>query len=517
MQHSSKNQDLDNHEECEKERKEEVARNMKEISEKTQLEPVVPHCGRGRPWKTQEDDAKENFAISFKQTCRHLKKSRVRHSQKHSETPEISAVQDDSDDAFSLLMSLDFGNAFGDIDCNEIFNELAQEINGQPAQDKKRRLEETDTLQMIDRNIPDNVPVSSNHLSSSSRHDAERNNQVVEEAMPTLSRFDSDIGAMVVTDQNQHFVSTPLLIANVPRGAASSDQSFSSVPPDPRRYNQVPEELNDMPTLTRVEPNLEEIGVVEQSPLRELEPIGLNWSPKLSQILKEAISRDTEMESSLQAHSRAVSDGSLDSETNLKRRKPCLKCKGCRETFPTAYRLRRHKEICKVFQRKGFAMALKTQKIFISKSSNTNVPWCGSQSFSRPPVEMLMMRPVGVSKAPLNTGSVPKNAQEVSASQLEAPARNQCDGCRLLFCTSYELGNHMDKCTGISKKRIYKYYGRVEDIPYEFQTSAKRIRLEPSTSTPCTQNSAFSTTSFREPSPSVHLQAMNHCILKLFR
>ncbi|PIC13570.1 hypothetical protein B9Z55_027680 [Caenorhabditis nigoni] len=67
------------------------------------------------------------------------------------------------------------------------------------------------------------------------------------------------------------------------------------------------------------------------------------------------------------------------------------------------------------------------------------------------------------------------------------------------------------------KKKFYKYYGRVEDIPYEFQSPAKNPRLEPSTSTPCPQNSAFSTASFREPCPSVHLRAMDHCIFKLFR
>ncbi|CAO4384809.1 unnamed protein product [Caenorhabditis nigoni] len=163
-------------------------------------------------------------------------------------------------------------------------------------------------------------------------------------------------------------------------------------------------------------------------------------------------------------------------------------------------------------------MVLKTQKIFISKSSIKTVPWCRNQSFSRPPVEMLVVRPVGESQAPLNTGSGPMNAQEKAVSQLETPVRNQCDGCRSLFCTLYELRKHKDMCTGISRKKIfYKYYGRVEDIPYEFQSPAKRPRLEPSTSTPCPQNSAFSTASFREPCPSVHLRAMDHCIFKLFR
>ncbi|UMM38078.1 hypothetical protein L5515_009638 [Caenorhabditis briggsae] len=141
-----------------------------------------------------------------------------------------------------------------------------------------------------------------------------------------------------------------------------------------------------------------------------LEPIFYNWSPRMSQLLKEEIRNEPE---ALTPQSNAISDGRIKSET---------------------------------------------------------VTRCGNQIFSRPPVEM----PVRVFQSPLNSGSGPKNAQEEAVSQLEAPVRNQCDGCFKPFPSHLRLRRHKDSCPVILRKKMLDAYERPEDIYQQMQLISNR-------------------------------------------
>ncbi|ULT79799.1 hypothetical protein L3Y34_010402 [Caenorhabditis briggsae] len=429
MQSSSNN--FADREECERKMNEDVARNVREIFEKTQLRPADgPRAGR--PKKRQQENTKKDCGVSSAPSDASSSQEATRLTVPFQSQ---NAVHDDMYDVaadFPSFMELDFGEEFKNFDYATIFGDMEhfeeQEMipstsSGPPAQEtkkrrhwkpkeapcphcgkvlssatnvkrhensckvfkdrttfpqpseqpapgnKKRRVQtwkpknatclncekvfyskhtlkphlekckakETDTLQMIDQNISDNVPVSSNQLFSSSRHEPRRNNQVV------------------------------------------------------------------------------------------LEPIFYNWSPRMSQSLEEEIKNEPE---ALTPQSNAVSDGRNKSET---------------------------------------------------------VTRCGNQIFSRPPVEM----PVRVFQSPLNSGSGPKNAQEEAVSQLEAPVRNQCDGCFKPFPSHLRLRRHKDSCSVILRKKMLGAYERPEDIYQQMQLISNRPGQD------------FSTSSSREPSSSI--------------
>ncbi|PIC15501.1 hypothetical protein B9Z55_022450 [Caenorhabditis nigoni] len=418
MQRSSNNQALVDREESERKMKEDVARNVREIFEKSQLRPADgPRTGR--PLKRKQENKKKDCGVSSA-PCDASPSQEDGDSQrkKDLETAALSAASEDANDATldcSLLMELDFGGVLKDSDyaiIGDMERAAEQEMipstsSGPHTQAPRRRNQRKPK--------PAPCPHCGKMLASASNVKRHKGTCKLLKNGGTKTRVPAwkpkkakcpkcrkelysihtlkphlkickaeETDILLMVDQNIH--------DNVP---GPSNQLFGSSRHDPRRNNQIVQEL-----------------------------IFFNLSPEMSERLEEAIRNQPE---ALRPQSSAVSDGSIESEP-------------------------------------------------VSK--------CGNQSFSRPPVEISTMKPVRVFQAPLN------NAQGEAVSQIEAPVRNQCDGCLRTFPTPLRLRRHKDNCTVLRRQKILDAYERPEDFYQPMQLFSNRPGQD------------FSTYSSREPSSS---------------